>query len=316
MEATALLLDLQPGDEVILPSFTFVSTALPFLRTPAHLRFADLDRETLNISPESVADLLGPKTRALIVMHYGGNPCDMDRLLALQKGGRIALVEDAAHAMGATYRGRPLGAVGDVGILSFDPQKNVSCGEGGALCVNRPEWDGPAGIICALGTNREAFERGEVSEYTWVGPGIKAGLAESAAHVLVNQLEHLDTITRQRRAIWRRYAEGLRALEARGDIRFPKFSEESNGHLFYFLASDPATRNDLLAVLNREGIEAKTHYSPLHLSPVSVARGWQAPLENTEWACRRIIRLPLHNAMTEAEQARIIESVERFFGAR
>jgi dTDP-4-amino-4,6-dideoxygalactose transaminase len=307
------------GDEVIMPSFTFVSTASAAVRAGATPVFVDVDAGTLNIDPAAAAAAVGPRTKAIVVVHYAGVACDMEALGELAREHGLALIEDAAHAIGACWRQRPLGSIGDLAALSFHDTKNLHCGEGGALLVNDGALVAAAERMHDRGTNRAQFRRGEVDAYTWIGEGSNYLMSELSAAFLWGQLEQADAVTAKRRALWSRYFAGFAELEARGLARRPVVPEdyEHNGHIFYLLLDDRAERDALIVALAAAGIQAVFHYIPLHSSPAGRRFGRACgDLSATDSVAERIVRLPLSPALGETGADRVIDAVYAALGAR
>lgn len=318
MELALLALGLHAGDEVICPSFTFVSTANAVLRVGARPVFAEIDPATLGLDPADVAARLTPRTRALLPVHYAGHAADMDGLLGLARERGLLVVEDAAHGLGGGWRGRPLGTLGDAGCFSFHETKNVTCGEGGALVVHDPALAGRAEIVREKGTNRAAFLRGEVDKYTWVAEGSSYVLSDLLAALLDAQLDKLDEIQRRRARVCDRYREGLAGWAAERGVTLPLRlpGQQPSHHIFYLLYPDQPARDAALGALRGRGIQASFHYVPLHSSPQGRALGAAAaPLPVTESIAGRLLRLPLHPLLSDPEIERVIGSV-REAGAR
>ncbi len=322
LEMAAILSGVGPGDEVIIPSFTFVSTANAFHLRGAKLVFADIAPDTLNIDPASVAERITPATKAVCVVHYAGVGCEMDEFTALcetgGKGarGRITLIEDAAHAICAYYNDKPLGSFGDLSAFSFHETKNFISGEGGALGINDPTLIERAEIIWEKGTNRSQFFRGLTDKYTWVDTGSSFLPSELITAFLYAQFEQAGEITRRRLAGWRYYQEGLRALEKAGDLRLPFIPAHSrhNGHMFYILLQDVSTRDALMEHLRQRNIMAVFHYVPLHTSPMGLSMGYrEGMLPVTEDMSGRILRLPLFYDLSAEDQDRVIGAIRGFF---
>jgi dTDP-4-amino-4,6-dideoxygalactose transaminase len=295
LEMAALLLDLAPGDEVIMPSFTFVSTANAFVLRGATPVFVDIRPDTLNIDETQVEAAITPRTKAIVLVHYAGVSCEMDRLMAMANRRGIAVIEDAAHALLSRYRDRPLGGFGHLATLSFHETKNVISGEGGALVINDARFVERAEILWEKGTNRSKFFRGQVDKYTWVDVGSSFLPGELTAAFLWAQLEQADAITAQRLKIWNAYFEASNALVALG-LRLPVVPAECshNAHLFYLLLPRQAHQADVLHDLNAKGVNAVFHYVPLHSSPAGLRYGRTAgPMNVTDDYSNRIIRLPL-----------------------
>lgn len=319
LEAAALLGGFGPGDEVVMPSFTYVSTANAFALRGATPVFVDIEPETLTIDPERVADAITPATKAIVAVHYAGVGCDMDPLRALADRHDLLLIEDAALGLLSSYRGRPLGGVGDMAAVSFHETKNLTCGEGGALLVNTPSLREQTEIVWAKGTDRGRFDRGEVDRYRWVGLGSSFGANEITAAFLWAQLEHADAITERRRAIWNRYQDAFADLEAEGRLRRPVVpaSRTHNAHMYYLLLPDPNARTAFIGELAARQILAVFHYVPLHTAPGGRRFGRaHGDLVNTDELSARLVRLPLWTAMSEPDVERVVEAVREAVGAR
>jgi dTDP-4-amino-4,6-dideoxygalactose transaminase len=313
LEMAALLLEIQPGDEVIVPSFTFVSTVNAFVLRGAVPRFIDIRPDTLNLDQDQIAKLAGPATKAIVAVHYAGVGCDMQAVTETAAAHRIAVVEDNAHGLFGRYKGRPLGTFGCLATLSFHETKNISCGEGGALLINDPKFVERAEILREKGTNRSRFFRGQVDKYTWVDVGSSFLPSDLLAAFLCAQLEARENIQDLRRRIWTTYARHLARWAERNGVRLPMVPEvcEQSFHMFYMLMRSAEERDRLIAHLANDRILSVFHYVPLHLS----AMGRQAPPANcpvTENVSSRLIRLPFYNDLTEPDQLRVIESVQRF----
>jgi len=314
LEMAAILAELGPGDEVIMPSFTFVSTASAVALRGSVPVFVDIRPDTLNLDPDLVASAVSEHTKAIMPVHYAGVGCEMDAIMAIADDHGLHVIEDAAQGICASYRRRPLGGIGDLGCLSFHETKNVTSGEGGALLVNRPEWIERAEILQEKGTNRSRFFRGEVDKYTWVGLGSSFLTSEINAAYLWAQLEAADKITTRRRQIWDAYHLRFAGLEQTGKARRPIVPEhcEHNAHLYYLLAADMAARDRLIEDLRQAGIQAVFHYIPLHSSPAGRRLGRaHGPLPVTESISDRLIRLPLWVGMGEEEIRRVTAAVEQ-----
>ena len=315
----ALLLDVGPDDEVILPSFTFSSTANAFLLRGAKLVFADVSADTMNLDVAHVEQLVSDRTRVIVPVHYAGVGCDMDRIgeLAATVGARV--VEDAAQAVDARYRGRFLGTIGDLGTFSFHETKNFVAGEGGALVINDPALVARAEIIREKGTNRNQFLRGHVDKYTWTDIGSSFIPSDLLAAVLLSQLEAMDEISRIRREVYERYRLALEPLAGAGHLALPRIPDdcESNHHAFFLRVTDEQTRDRLLGYLNENAIGAVFHYIPLHTAPVGRSLGYRSgmlPVTERESAC--LVRLPLHARMTVAQAEATAALIARFFAGR
>jgi len=315
LEMAALLCNLGPGDEVIVPAFTFVSTANAFVRLGARPRFVDIRPDTLNLDERLLARALTPRTRAIFPVHYAGVACEMDAIMALAERQGLLVVEDAAQGVNAFYKGRAQGSIGHLGTYSFHETKNYICGEGGALCLNRPEFVERAEIMRDKGTNRKKFLRGLVDQYTWVDVGSSYVPSEITSAFLYAQLEKLGPIGRRRRRLGAFYRKHLEPLEADDLVRLPCVPEicTVNNHLFYLLLPSREVREALRAHLQRQGILAVFHYVPLHTSPVGRSFGYkEGDLPVTEDVSGRLLRLPFYHDMTEADQARVVHEVSTF----
>lgn len=315
LELAALLLDLRPGDEVILPSYTFVSTANAFVLRGAVPVFADVRADTMNIDPAQVEALVTPRTRAVAVVHYAGVACDLDAIGATCARHGLALVEDAAHALFSTWRGRPLGGIGDLGTLSFHDTKNLPCGEGGALLTRRDDLHRRAEIMREKGTNRAQFFRGEVDKYTWVEQGSSFLPSELNAAVIAAQLEEAGRIQARRAVIWAAYADGLRAWAAANRTALPVVPDGCgcSWHMFQLVLPSLAARQALIAHLRARGIGSVFHYVPLHGSPMGRTIG-RAPLgcPVSEMLGDRLLRLPMWNGLSDADVADVLAAVTAF----
>jgi len=315
LEMAAMLCDLKPGDEVIMPSFTFVSTANAVVRCGANPVFVDIRPDTLNIDERLVEERITANTRAIFVVHYAGVSCEMDEIMAIAAKHKLVVVEDAAQGVNATYNGRALGAIGHLGAYSFHDTKNYVCGEGGALCINSPEFVERAEIIREKGTNRSQFFRGEVDKYTWVDAGSSFVPAEIACAFLLAQLEAMDEITARRREVHQFYLENLSPLEERELLGIPRTPDgcETNYHMFYVLLPDGNTRDGLMAHLKKNGISAVFHYVPLHTSVMGKRYGnREGDLPLTENLSARLLRLPFYADITRDEQMRVVGCVSEF----
>ncbi len=312
-------LRISPGDEVICPSFTFVSTANAALIRGAKPVFAEIRPDTLNLCPEDTARRITPRTRAICPVHYAGIACDMDAFLKLAETHNLYIVEDAAHAIGARYKGKPLGGIGDVGCFSFHDTKNVVCGEGGAFASRNPKVASLAEMICEKGTDRSRFLRGEIDRYTWREPGSSYILSEILAVILEVQWKKMERINKRRVEIFHRYENGLRDFAKTGRLTLPYVPEncEINGHIFYTLHPTATDRNRCLAELRERGVPASFHFIPLHGSPFARRElGTEdLSLPVTESAARRLVRLPIHSGLTD-DQVDYVLSVYREFLSR
>lgn len=308
----ALLLNLDANDEVIVPSFTFVSTANAFALRGARIVFCDIRPDTLNLDESRLEDLITPHTRAVAVVHYAGVGCEMDRICAIAARHGLAVIEDNAHGLLGKFRGRHLGSFGMCSALSFHETKNFSCGEGGALIINDAQFIARAEVIREKGTDRSRFFRGEVDKYSWVDLGSSYVLADPLAAILLGQFESSELIQARRRAIWLRYFAGLTAWAAKQDVRLPEVPKECEHpwHLFYIVLPTHEARSALIHHLRTLGIMAVFHYLPLHLSKMGRSFGrryGQCPI--TESISDRLLRLPFYFDLTPAEQSAVIEAV-------
>lgn len=315
LEMAAMLLQIAPGDEVILPAFTFVSTANAFVLRGAKPVFVDIRADTLNIDEAKIEEKITPRTKAIFIVHYAGVACAMDEILAIAQTNGIAVVEDNAHGLYGRYRGRYLGTFGELTALSFHETKNFTCGEGGALLINTSQFNERAEIIREKGTNRSRFFRGEVSKYNWVDTGSSYLPSDLLAAFLQAQLESRDQIQYARRDIWERYAQSLTSwaeIEGVGLPVIPPDCEQSY-HMFYLIMPSHASRDGLISHLQSRSILAVFHYLPLHLSPMGLRFGGEpGDCPTTEDIADRLVRLPFFTSMTGGEQADVIEAVTAF----
>lgn len=313
LDMAALLLNLKEGDEVIVPSFTFVSTAnAPALRG-AKIVFCEIEPQTMNMDLNDVEKKINQRTRAIFAVHYGGISCDMDRLLEISNKYNIKIVEDAAQAVNSKYKGKYLGTLGDMGCYSFHETKNYVCGEGGAILINKDaEIMERAEIIREKGTNRTKFYRGEIDKYTWVDIGSSYIASDILAAFLYAQFEKLDNINEKRKKVFNYYYENLKHLAGSGRIGIPYTPEysESNYHMFYIILKDENERNSVMDSLKKSGIYSVFHYIPLHTSTVGKKMGYrEGDLPVTEEYAGRLLRLPMYADLTEIEQEYIIEKL-------
>jgi dTDP-4-amino-4,6-dideoxygalactose transaminase len=312
LEMAAILADVKPGDEVIMPSFTFVSTANAFVLRGAVPVFVDIRSDTLNIDETKICDAITPRTKAICVVHYAGVACEMDVIGQIAKEHDLMIIEDAAQAHYAFWRDRPLGSIGQLSTLSFHETKNVISGEGGALIVNDPALVDRAEVLWQKGTNRLRFNRGEVDKYTWVDIGSSFLPSELIAAFLWAQLQDGPAITQHRRKLWNRYQVKLAAAEEAGLLVCPHPPAEHlhNGHIFYILVGDADTRADFLRRINARGVNSVSHYVPLHDSPAGrLYARVSGKLERTESIATRLVRLPLHPGMDEADVDYVVEII-------
>jgi dTDP-4-amino-4,6-dideoxygalactose transaminase len=315
LEMCALLLELTPGDEVVVPSFAFVSTVNAFVLHGARPVFVDVRPDTLNLDEKLVAQRVGPRTRAIVALHYAGVACEMDELGRIAREAGAMLVEDAAHALFGRYKGRPLGSLGQLATLSFHETKNVSCGEGGALLVNDPGLVPRAEILREKGTNRSRFFRGEVDKYTWVDLGSSWLPSEVLAAYLWAQLEARERIQAARARLWRRYREELADWAGAHDVRLPSVPAdcESAWHMFQLVLPSLDARQRLIGHLRERGVMAVFHYLPLHLSPMGRRFGGRpGDFPVSEDLGDRLLRLPFYNDLSPGEQGQVIDAVRAF----
>ncbi|NIF29405.1 dTDP-4-amino-4,6-dideoxygalactose transaminase [Pantoea sp. Tr-811] len=310
LEMCALMLDIQPGDEVILPSYTFVSTANAFVLRGAVPVFVDIRPDTLNLDERLIEAAITPRTKAIVPVHYAGVACEMDSIMAIARKHGLHVVEDAAQGVMSSYKGRALGSIGDLGAYSFHETKNVISGEGGALLVNAREQVLRAEVIREKGTDRSRFFRGEVDKYTWQEVGSSFLPGELIAAFLWAQLEEAQAITDNRLATWNAYHAALAGLERQGLLRRPIVPEhcQHNAHMYYVLLAPGIDRQAVLEALKRHEIYAVFHYVPLHSSPAGERYGRsQGSMEVTNYSSERLLRLPLWWGMPKAAQERVVQ---------
>lgn len=315
LEMAALLAGIGEGDEVIVPSFTFVSTANVFATRGAKVVFADVMHDTPNIDANEIEKLITDKTKAIVVVHYAGMACEMDKILDIAKKNNLFVIEDAAQAIESAFQGKQLGTIGDYGAFSFHETKNVMCGEGGLCMVNIEENAERAEIIWEKGTNRAAFHRGEVSKYQWVDLGSSFLPSDIMAAILYAQLMKIDTIQKMRKEVWRKYYDRLRPMEKKGEVYLPVIPDyaENNGHMFYIVTKNREERDKLLFHLNVNGVMAVTHYLPLHLSQYYKNKHDGRELPNTVKFSDCLIRLPFYNVLSEEQIDFVTEKVNYFY---
>jgi dTDP-4-amino-4,6-dideoxygalactose transaminase len=315
LEMAALLLDTGPGDEVIVPSFTFVSTINAFVLRGARPVFADIRRDTLNIDDSQLPGLITPRTRAIVPMHYAGVGCEMDAILELAGRHGIAVVEDNAHGLFARYKGRYLGTFGSLATQSFHETKNIICGEGGAVVINDPRFAERAEILREKGTDRSRFYRGEVDKYTWVDLGSSYVPSDILAAFLFAQLEKRREILARRKAIWQFYSDHLGDWAREFGVALPGVPEhcEQSYHMYYLVLPSQTARQALIGHLHEHGVLAVFHYTPLHTSAMGARFGGRpGDCPVAEWVSDRLVRLPFYNDLTEHEQSEVVELVRRF----
>ncbi len=307
LELASMLCQFDQGDEVIMPSYTFVSTASAFVREGAKPVFVDICPDTLNIDPKQIEQAITPRTKAVCVVHYAGVACEMDVICDITRRHKLILIEDAAQAVNSFYKDKALGSIGDLGCYSFHETKNYICGEGGALCINNEKFVERAEILRDKGTNRQKFMRGLVDKYTWVDVGSSYVPSELCAAFLFGQLEEMDRISSRRHEIYDRYFSTLQPLLNHG-IQLPVIppSCRSNFHLYFLILRSALQRDEVLAKLREQGIGAVFHYVPLHTSPQGKQYSVNVRLPITEDLSARLIRLPFYYDLTENEQQRVI----------
>jgi dTDP-4-amino-4,6-dideoxygalactose transaminase len=313
LELAAMLLGIEPGDEVIMPSFTFVSTANAFVLRGARPVFVDIRPDTHNIDEKLIEQAITPRTRVIVVVHYAGVACEMDEILAIAGRHGLAVVEDNAHGLGAQYHGRPLGSLGALSTLSFHETKNIQCGEGGALVINDDAYVEQAEVIREKGTNRSKFFRGEVDKYTWVGMGSSYLPSDLLAAFLTAQLENFDDIQRQRMDMWSAYASRLADWAWLNDFALPDppAHVEHPAHLFWMVAPDLECRQRFIGHMRGRGIKVVFHYVPLHSSPMGLpSRTGDLPV--TDYVSDRLVRLPLFAGLRPDELDRVVDTSLEF----
>ena len=315
-EMAALLSDIKPGDEVIMPSYTFVSTADAFVLRGATPVFVDIRPDTMNIDETLIEDAITSKTKAIVPVHYAGVGCEMDTIMDIARRHNLTVIEDAAQAIASTYKGKALGTFGDFGCYSFHETKNISMGEGGALLIQNEDMIEPAEIIREKGTNRAKFFRGQIDKYTWVNYGSSYLPSDMNAAYLWAQIENIDIIQKKRLSVWNRYREGLSELEKKEYIEFGVIPDEctNNAHMFYIKVRDLENRTDLLNFLKENGIQAVFHYVPLHSAPAGRKFGrFNGEDRYTTKESERLIRLPLFYSISDEEVEYTIEMLLEYF---
>jgi dTDP-4-amino-4,6-dideoxygalactose transaminase len=315
LEMTALLAEVGHGDEVIVPSFTFVSSASAFMLFGAIPVLVDVEQNSLNIDPIAVEKAITPRTKAICVVHYGGIAANLDRILEIAKEHNLALIEDNAHGLFSTYKGKPLGSFGGLATQSFHETKNITCGEGGALLINDESLIERAEILREKGTDRTKFLRGQVDKYTWVDVGSSWIMSDMLAAILCGQLKRADTINAQRIAIYERYDNELRQWAEKYGVATPfhPVNTTHTAHVYHLRFKTGEIRNRFIAHLAEHQIAAVFHYQPLHLSKIGRQLGGvvgDCPI--TEHAGDCLVRLPLFNTLTTEEQSRVIQAVQSF----
>lgn len=316
LEMAALLADIGPGDEVIMPSYTFVSTANAFVIRGAKIKFVDIRKDTMNIDENLIEQAITPRTKAIVPVHYAGVGCEMDTIMDIAKGYNLAVIEDAAQGMMATYKGKALGTFGRFGTFSFHETKNYTMGEGGLILIRDEEDIKRAEVIREKGTDRKKFFRGEVDKYSWVDIGSSYLPSEMNAAYLYAQLEDADKINKKRCRIWNTYRRELEELNQNERIELPYIPDECrhNAHMFYIKTRNTEEREELMSYLKENGIAAVFHYVPLHSSQAGMKYGeFVGQDKNTTTESERLLRLPLFYDLTKDEQSKVIETVMKFY---
>jgi dTDP-4-amino-4,6-dideoxygalactose transaminase len=315
LEMAAILCDIQVGDEVIVPSYTFVSTANAFVLRGAKIVFADSSAENPNLDADKLSSLINAKTKAIVVVHYAGIACDMDKIMAIAEQNKLFVIEDAAQAVDSFYKGRPLGSIGHLSAFSFHETKNIIAGEGGMLVINDERFEKRAEIIWEKGTNRSAFWRGEVDKYNWVDIGSSFLPSEIVAAYLFAQLENLDDIQSKRKQIWERYYAAFEILEQKKLLKLPFVPDfaTNNAHMFYLLTQSVEQRDAFIGFLKENKIYAVFHYISLHSSPFYKDKAGETTLPISDYYSDCLVRLPLFYELSETEQGFIISKIIEFF---
>lgn len=315
LEMCAILADIRPGDEVIIPSYTFVSTALAFVRQGAKIVFADSNSQNPNIDVDQIEELITPRTKVIVPVHYAGIACDMDPIMDLAAKYKLLVVEDAAQSIDSYYKGRSLGSIGHFATFSFHETKNLNSGEGGMLVINDERFIRRSEIIWEKGTNRSEFFRGEVNKYGWIDIGSSFLPSEIIAAYLYAQLENIDNIQTRRKDIWEAYLKGLVTCCNQNDVKLPFVPEyaTNNGHMFYLVCPGFQTRTSLIEYLKKNGIYAVFHYLSLHKSPYYQSKHDGRVLINSDMYTDQLVRLPMFYELTITEVNYIIDSIKSFF---
>lgn len=316
LEMAARICDLKPGDEVIVPSFAYVTTASAFAANGATLRFADSEVNRPHINPQDIARLITDKTRAIVIVHYAGAACDMEAIMALVKAHGLLLIEDAAHAINVQYQGKYLGTFGHLATFSFHETKNIHCGEGGLLVINEAALENKAVSIWHEGTNRQDFKKGLSSKYEWHHLGSSYQPSELTASFLHAQLGAAEEVTRHRLQLWNQYHDALAGSCSPHQVTLPSNQEAHNAHIFYLKCPDKSFRDALIAQLSADGVMAIFHYLPLHKSPYWLKEHKEESLAEAEKWADCLVRLPLYHSLTAGEQNAVVAAVEAFFRSR
>ncbi len=315
LEMAAILCDVKQGDEVIAPSFTFVSSVNPFVMRGAKIVFADTQKDIPDIDADNIEELITEKTKVIVVVHYAGIACDMEKILKLAGKYNLMIVEDAAHAIESQHNGKQLGTLGDFGAFSFHETKNLISGEGGCLLVNDEKFVERAEIIWEKGTNRVAFHRGRVDKYQWVDIGSSYLPCDIIAAILYAQLSRIDDIQKMRTTVWKNYYERLKTFEQEDKLLLPRIPSYAtvNGHMFYIVTNTPDERNKLMFHLNMNGIMAVTHYVPLHSSEFYKDKHDGRDLPNTDRFSSCLLRLPFYNLLNENQIDYVVDKIGDFY---
>ena len=315
LEMAAILIEIKKGDEVIVPSYTYVSSANPFILRGADIVFADSSKNSPNIDADKIELLITSKTKAIVVVHYGGNACEMDKIMRIASKYNIFVVEDAAHSIDAFYKNKPLGSIGHLAAFSFHNTKNISCNEGGMLMISHKSLIKRAEIIFQKGTNFTAFKRGEVERYEWMDIGSSFTMSEINAAYLFSQLQHLEEIQKKRKQLWNLYYHLLRPLHDKKyfDLASISYYSFHNAHLFYLVCASKTQRDSLMQHLSGNGIPTAFHYSSLHNSPFYQSKYTGSPLINADKYSDCLLRLPLHFYLKEEEVEFITDKIKSFF---
>lgn len=319
LEMAAILCDLQPGDEIILPSFTFSTTATAFVLVGAKLVFVDVRPDTMNIDENKIEAAITDKTRVIVPVHYAGVACEMDTIMDIAKRHNLKVVEDAAQGVMSSYKGKALGTIGDFGCFSFHETKNYSMGEGGALIINNEEYNDRAEIIREKGTNRSRFFRGQVDKYTWVDYGSSYLPSDMNAAYLWGQLEVADEINDNRLASWHTYYDAFKELEEKGLVKLPTIPEECvhNAHMFYLKCRSLEERTEFISFLKENDIVPTFHYIPLHSSPAGMRFGrFDGEDEVTTSESEKLVRLPMYYNMKDSDISKVIAAVMEFYSKK
>lgn len=316
LEMAAILCDLKEGDEVILPSYTFSSTATSIVLTGATLVFVDIRPDTMNIDEKKIEAAITPKTKAIVAVHYAGVACEMDTIMDIAKKHNLKVIEDAAQGVMSTYKGKALGTIGDFGCFSFHETKNYSMGEGGALIINNPDYNEKAEILREKGTNRAKFFRGQVDKYTWVDYGSSYLPSDLNAAYLWAQLQIADEINDNRMKTWNAYYEAFKQLQDMGKVQLPVIPDncEHNAHMFYLKLKDLKERTEFISYLKENGVQSTFHYIPLHSAPAGLRFGrFDGEDTYTTKESERLTRLPIYYQLSDEDKGKVIETVLNFF---